>query len=214
MSDEERRTLFGVVLARDDRQRAVVKWAGETFGAASLTSAERAMRVIEEAVELVQAEGIPIGRVLTVVDHVYRKSPGDPAQEAGGLGVTLLAYCAVRGISADREEVREVERVLSIDPEYFRARHNAKADAGIAVHAPAGVAALEPGESLVLHLKTQRDQPYGSERMCCERCGIALIPPEPFPWTADEAIYDNPPEGFVNCGAAKRDGDGNRLPAS
>lgn len=26
-----------------------------------------------------------------------------------------------------------------------------------------------------LHLKTQRDQPYGSERKCCEVCGVALV---------------------------------------
>lgn len=193
---DEKRTLFAVVTSREDRQRAVVKWAGETFGKDSLTSVERAMRVIEEAVELVQAEGIPIGRVLAVVDHVYKKSPGDPAQEAGGLGVTLLAYCAVRGLSAEQEETREVERVLAIDPAYFRARHNAKAVAGIAVHAPGP-------EGQVLHLKTQRDQPYGSERMCCERCGVALVPPEQLPWTADEAIYEDPPEGFVSCDTAK-----------
>jgi hypothetical protein len=53
--------------------------------------------------------------------------------------------------------------------------------------------------SSVLHLKTQRNQPYGSVRKCCERCGIALVPPEPLPWTADEQIYNNPPTGFTNC---------------
>jgi hypothetical protein len=27
-----------------------------------------------------------------------------------------------------------------------------------------------------LHLVTQRDQPYGSERRCCEHCGVACGP--------------------------------------
>lgn len=26
----------------------------------------------------------------------------------------------------------------------------------------------------IMHLITQRDQPYGSERKCCEKCGIAI----------------------------------------
>lgn len=194
---------------RDDRQRAVVQWAGDTFGPDSLTPTERATRVLEEVVELAQAEGVPRERALAVLDHVYGKAPGDPAQEVGGIGVTLLAYCAVREISADAEEVREIARVLAIDPAHFRARHNAKADAGIAVPAPEGIPRWSPGN--VLHLKTQRDQPYGSVRTCCERCGIALAPPEPLPWTASESLYNNPPGGFVNCEQEKRN-DGDRLP--
>lgn len=50
-----------------------------------------------------------------------------------------------------------------------------------------------------LHLMTQRGQPYGSERRCCERCGI-MIWPHPQPdWTNDEAVYRNPPLGFHPC---------------
>jgi len=28
---------------------------------------------------------------------------------------------------------------------------------------------------LTLHLMTQRGQPYGSERRCCEQCGLMLV---------------------------------------
>jgi hypothetical protein len=28
--------------------------------------------------------------------------------------------------------------------------------------------------SLIVHLKTQRNQPYGSERRCCEECGTMI----------------------------------------
>lgn len=52
---------------------------------------------------------------------------------------------------------------------------------------------------IVLHLKTQRNQPYGSERRCCEECGVMIwIPPVPT-WTSDPEIYAQPPEGYVNC---------------
>ncbi len=40
---------------------------------------------------------------------------------------------------------------------------------------------------IVLHLKTQRGQPYGSERRCCEHCGVMIWhgPPEGSAWTDD-----------------------------
>lgn len=28
---------------------------------------------------------------------------------------------------------------------------------------------------MVMHLRTQDDQPYGSVRKCCERCGLAFF---------------------------------------
>jgi len=30
-------------------------------------------------------------------------------------------------------------------------------------------------EEKILHLVTQRNQPYGSTRKCCERCGLAVF---------------------------------------
>jgi hypothetical protein len=48
-----------------------------------------------------------------------------------------------------------------------------------------------------LHLRTQRDQPYGSERRCCEVCGTMVWPARqgnstPW-WTDDPASYDVAP---------------------
>jgi hypothetical protein len=59
----------------------------------------------------------------------------------------------------------------------------------------------------VLHLKTQQGQPFGSERRCCERCGVMIwsqveSPPR---WTADEGEYLSPPEGFIRCTDTKSD---------
>lgn len=123
-------------MSRNIRQRGVFQWVRETFGDPSTAPSERVKRVLEEAVELAQAEGMTQDHALAIVGYVFGKPKGDPAQEVGGLGVTLLAYCEARGLSADAEEAREFERVLAIDPAHFRARHNKKADAGIAVRAP------------------------------------------------------------------------------
>ena len=120
---------------RQRRQRTVYAWAAATFGAATMSPVERALRLVEEVVELAQAEGLAPELVRAVLDHVYAKPPGDRAQEVGGVGVTLLAYCEARGLSADAEEARELARVLAIDPERFRERHNIKAAAGIAAKA-------------------------------------------------------------------------------
>ena len=124
---------------RDDRQQAVFKWAGDTFGQAALEPKERILRFLEEAVELAQAELMTHAQARTVVDYVFGKPPGDPEKEVGGVGVTLLAYCAARGFSADAAEEREFDRVQTIDPVRFRERQNKKAAAGIAAHVP------EPG---------------------------------------------------------------------
>lgn len=121
---------------RDGRQQAVFKWTRETFGEATNVPSERALRLLEEAIELAQAEGVTLDSVWAVAEHVYLKPAGQPEQEAGGVGLTLLAYCASRGFSADGAEERERQRVLAIDPAHFRERHNKKADAGIAARAP------------------------------------------------------------------------------
>lgn len=52
----------------------------------------------------------------------------------------------------------------------------------------------------VIHLMTQDDQGYGSERRCCERCGIMIAyrndPPH---WTDERKVYANPEKHFIRC---------------
>lgn len=118
---------------RDARQGLVYRWAKNTFGDGAIQPTERATRFLEEAIELAQAQGIPIEEVKKLVDYVYAKPPGDIAQEVGGCGVTLLAFCAAVGLYADEEERNEVRRVLAKDPSHFQMRQNIKAEAGIAI---------------------------------------------------------------------------------
>ncbi len=51
-----------------------------------------------------------------------------------------------------------------------------------------------------VHLKTQDNQPYGSERRCCEECGVMLwgLPDDP-PWTSHRHVYNDEPKGYINC---------------
>ena len=59
-------------------------------------------------------------------------------------------------------------------------------------------------EEEVLHLMTQGNQPYGSQRRCCEICGVMIWGlPQPA-WTDDRKIYAKPPEKYVPCNEAKK----------
>lgn len=54
-----------------------------------------------------------------------------------------------------------------------------------------------------LHLMTQRGQPYGSERKCCERCGLMMVArPDSFwrdhTWTDDPEQFKHWPAGSAN----------------
>ncbi len=119
---------------RDWRQRIVGSWVARTFGVAvSQNLKERATRVVEEAIELAQAEGVDYRVIEDLLNHVWRKTPGHPLQEVGGIGVTLLAYCEAKGISAETQEMNEVERVLSLPRSYFETRQNIKAAKNVAM---------------------------------------------------------------------------------
>ena len=54
--------------------------------------------------------------------------------------------------------------------------------------------------SKVLHLVTQDNQPYGSVRVCCERCG-AYGDMEYH--TDDRETFRNPPDGYVSCSSVR-----------
>lgn len=117
---------------RDTRQTQVRQWVERCWGPEAVSVNERVERFFEEAAELAQAEGIDPRRLQEIIGHVYQKDAGEPAQEVGGIGTTLLAYCAAKGISADDCERRELTRILAKPVDHFRQRHAAKVKSGLA----------------------------------------------------------------------------------
>lgn len=118
--------------AREQRQARVASWVEACFGtAAQADRRERIMRVLEEATELAQAEGVELELVQRVAPVVYSRPAGKPQQEAGGVMVTMLAYAAAAGFSLDAAEVAEIERIHAKTPEHFRQRQAEKAALGI-----------------------------------------------------------------------------------
>lgn len=118
---------------RDIRQIAILAWVRDTFGMPAAEVPERVRRLVEEVVELAQAEGLPLEAIKDIAHHVYSKPPGEPTQEIGGVCTTLLAYCASKNVSMEACENAEFQRIQKLPPSYFRDRQNIKADAGIAV---------------------------------------------------------------------------------
>ncbi len=119
-------------MTRDDRQKQATQWAERCFGREVVADRrERVTRILEEAIELAQAEGLDEALVARLTARVYAKPAGEPRQELGGLGVCLLVYAQAAGVSADAIEAEEVAAILARDPGHFRARQNAKAAQGL-----------------------------------------------------------------------------------
>lgn len=108
-------------------------WLVSRLGEQSLDRRERALRIVEEAVELAQAEGISQSQVIITSDRVYNRPVGEPAQEVGGLMVCVHGWIASTGENLDALTEREVSRIESVPAAVTRAKHDEKARAGTTV---------------------------------------------------------------------------------
>lgn len=107
-------------------QRRVQPWMLACFGAEiSADKAERNHRFIEEALELVQATGCTADEAHQLVDYVYGRPVGDPAQEVGGVMVTLAALCLAHDMDMHGAGETELARIWT-KVEQIRAKQAAK----------------------------------------------------------------------------------------
>ncbi len=106
-------------------------WVVSRVGEDHMQPRERAMRLLEEAIELAQAEGVTENQVRLQVGHVYNRPPGDPIQEAGGIAVCLLAWCVSRGKRFIDVAMAELERIEAKSAEAIRGSLARKADSDL-----------------------------------------------------------------------------------
>jgi hypothetical protein len=71
---------------------------------------------------------------ISLVRYVFSRPVGELSQELGGIGVVVLSVAEAAGISAEAEEVREINRVLAKPIEHFTKRNQDKNDAGFLVN--------------------------------------------------------------------------------
>lgn len=107
-------------------QARVQPWLLECFGPMIAGDREeRNHRFLEEALELVQACGASASEAHQLVDYVYSRPVGDPAQEVGGVMVTLAALCLANGLDMHADGETELARIWT-KVEQIRAKQAAK----------------------------------------------------------------------------------------
>lgn len=86
---------------------------------------ERNHRFLEESLELVQACGCTASEAHQLVDYVYGRPLGEPAQEVGGVMVTLAALCLANDLDMHGAAETELARIWT-KVEAIRAKQAAK----------------------------------------------------------------------------------------
>ncbi|SDF79334.1 MULTISPECIES: hypothetical protein [unclassified Duganella] len=86
---------------------------------------ERNHRFLEEALELVQSTGCTSSEAHQLVDYVYGRPVGEPAQEVGGVMVTLAALCLANNLDMHADAETELARIWT-KVEQIRAKQAAK----------------------------------------------------------------------------------------
>lgn len=124
---DKARAARGVV-----RQARVLAWAVENFGPVARNRDERAARLAEEAIEVAQAEGVPLEIVKRIAERVYSRPAGALGQEIGGLTITLDALAENAGLDAQAEGDRELARILALPKDWWTRKHAEKVAAGTA----------------------------------------------------------------------------------
>jgi hypothetical protein len=96
-------------------QSRVVPWMLLCFGPViPMNKTERNHRFFEEATELVQSLDMSREDAHRLVDYVYGRPIGEPAQEVGGVMVTLAALCHANDL--DMAEAGETELARINEP--------------------------------------------------------------------------------------------------
>ncbi|MBL4706203.1 MAG: hypothetical protein JKY54_16875 [Flavobacteriales bacterium] len=107
-------------------QQRVHNWILTCFGSIiGADKVERNHRFLEESLELVQSLGCSVEDAHDLVDYVYGREIGEPAQEVGGVMNTLAALCNANGLDMEICAENEEKRVWGM-VEKIRAKQAAK----------------------------------------------------------------------------------------
>ncbi|WP_244133437.1 hypothetical protein [Burkholderia gladioli] len=98
--------------AREQFQARVQPWMMECFGPTiAADRVERNHRFLEEALELVQSLGCTASEAHQLVDYTFGRPIGQPAQEVGGVMVTLAALCLANTLDMHAAGETELARI-------------------------------------------------------------------------------------------------------
>ncbi len=94
-----------------DLQGRATEWALKTFGRVAMDVRERALRLVEEAIEMSQAVGVERYQVLRMVWEVYSRKPGNPKSEMGGVAITSMIMAEALELNFLGAAEKEYERL-------------------------------------------------------------------------------------------------------
>jgi len=93
-------------------QSRIARWVLSTLGEECFANKlERALRVVEETVELAQAVGVDPEQLHRLVDYVYERPKGVTSQELAGIMVTLCAMATSLGVKLEAASLQEADRI-------------------------------------------------------------------------------------------------------
>ena len=113
LSDEaarQRIQALRAVVSLEQLQDHIGIWMQEVLPGPTTTK-ERALRFLEEAIELVQALGLTQEDIQRTGEMVFERPAGEPSQEVGGVVSTLLALTNHLKVSAHAAALAEIERM-------------------------------------------------------------------------------------------------------
>lgn len=165
-------------------QIRVFSWVLACFGlAVASDKRERGDRLLEEILELLQADGYPQESVETLASYVYGRPVGDTVLELGGVMVTLAAYSGAIGYDMSMAGETELARISH--PEVMarvKAKHASKPTGsplpGVALSCEADPDSLHDAAKRV-YLKFGATTDYTEWRTLAEALGLD--------WRAEEA---------------------------
>lgn len=116
---------------RDYARKPHLAWAVWAFGSVASSKEERALRFLEEAMELAQACGISAEQATKVGKRTWARPVGQVATEVAQASLTLT--CLSEALDVDQRTVhcQEFMRVRTFTQEYWERRHAVKAQYGI-----------------------------------------------------------------------------------
>lgn len=121
------------------RQERILDWAIETFGNVAADRHERAMRFVEEAIELAQSCGLSRETIAAITERAYSRRAGALDSELAQAGMTLEALAEQIGFDLSNLVGNEFNRVREVPKEEWARRHAAKTAIGITANAPPSV---------------------------------------------------------------------------
>jgi len=150
--------------AEEKYQARVYEWMQQCFEPDVIDdTVERNYRFMEEALELCQSLGATKQDAYRLADYVFGRPIGEPAQEVGGVMVTLAALCNTAGldiIECSEDELKSVWNNI----EKIRAKQAAK---------PKGVKSPLPGQYTPLDGLQRMPERKGYCQACShERFGV------------------------------------------